>query len=116
MPLRLKAQNARDKGARAVLIVTGPRTAGAVDQLVPLQADASLADEGLPCFTVTRAVADALFAGTGTTLEDAQRRIDEGRSRRPRPGGPPGSDRRSDPEEIADAQRHRPPAAGQHGP
>jgi hypothetical protein len=77
MPLRLKAQNARDKGARAVLIVTGPRTPGALDQLVPLRADASLADEGLPCFTVTRAVADALFAGAGTTLDHAQRRIDE---------------------------------------
>jgi hypothetical protein len=76
MPLRLKAQNARDKGARAVLIVTGPRTEGALDQLVPLRADASLADQGLPCFTVTRAVADALFAGTGTTLDDAQRTID----------------------------------------
>lgn len=77
MPLRLKAQNARDKGARAVLIVTGPRTPGALDQLVPLRADASLADEGIPCFTVTRAVADALFAEAGTTLDDAQRTIDE---------------------------------------
>lgn len=77
MPLRLKAQNARDKGARAVLIVTGPRSPGALDQLVPLRADASLADEGLPCFTVTRAVADALFAQTGTTLDGAQRTIDE---------------------------------------
>jgi len=76
-PLRLKVATARDKGALAVLIVTGPATPGAGDELVPLHADASLADAGIPAFSVTRAVAEALFAGSGTTLEAAQRRIDD---------------------------------------
>jgi aminopeptidase YwaD len=76
MPLRFKVSTARDKGARAVVFVTGPRgTEG--DELVALRADASLTDAGIPAFTVTRVVAAALFEGVGTTLEEAQRAIDE---------------------------------------
>ena len=85
MPLRLKVATARDRGAQAVLVVTGPLTPGAPDELVRLRADASLADSGLPAFTVTRAVAGALFAGSGTTLEARQRRIDESAKPAPLP-------------------------------
>jgi Zn-dependent M28 family amino/carboxypeptidase len=88
MPLRLKVSTARDAGARAVLIVTGPRTPNVPDQLVPLRADASLADAGIPAFTVTRAVAEALFAGSGQTLDAAQAKIDE--SAKPAPLALPG--------------------------
>jgi aminopeptidase YwaD len=81
--LRQKASLAREKGARALLIVTGPETPHAPDALVPLRADASFADAGLPVVSVTRAVAEALFAGSGTTLADAQKKRDEGASAAP---------------------------------
>jgi aminopeptidase YwaD len=76
--LRQKASTAREKGARALLIVTGPETPHSPDALVPLRADASFADAGLPVISVTRAVAEGLFAGSGTTLGEAQKRRDEG--------------------------------------
>ncbi|HET8643891.1 MAG TPA: M20/M25/M40 family metallo-hydrolase, partial [Vicinamibacteria bacterium] len=76
-PLRLKVSTARDRGARAVLVVTGPRPESAKDELVALRGDAALADAGIPAFTVRRAVAEALLQGSGLTLEEAQRRIDE---------------------------------------
>jgi len=77
-PLRLKVSNARDRGARAVLVATGPRPASATDELVALRGDAALADAGIPAFTVRRAVAEVLLRRAGLSLEDAQRRIDEG--------------------------------------
>jgi aminopeptidase YwaD len=74
--LRMKVSVARDHGAKAVLVVTGPGTREAADALVPLRSDAALADAGIPAFSVLRGVAEALFAGAGTTLEAAQARID----------------------------------------
>jgi len=82
-PLRLKVQNARERGAKAVLVVTGPGTKEAPDELVALRTDASLVDAGLPAFSLRRSVADALFASSGTTLEAAQARID--REQKPAP-------------------------------
>ena len=76
-PLRLKVSNARDHGARAVLIVSGPRPSTARDELVPLRGDAALADSGVPAFSVKRAVAEALLRGSSVSLDEAQRRIDE---------------------------------------
>ena len=76
-PLRLKVSNARDRGARAVLVVTGPLPAGAKDELVALRGDAALADAGIPAFSVRRAVAEALMQGSGATLEETQKSIDE---------------------------------------
>jgi len=75
-PLRMKAAAARDRGAKALLIVTGPGTPEVKDELVPLRADASLSDSGLPVFSVRRPVAEALFAGSRTTLETAQQSLD----------------------------------------
>jgi len=72
--LRFKAATARDKGAAALLVVTGPRTKDAKDELVPLRADASLVDAGLPAFSVTRAVAESL----GADLDALQGRVDGG--------------------------------------
>ena len=76
MALRYKAQTARDKGALAFLVVTGPNTKDVQDELVPLRADASLADAGLPAFSVRRAVAEAAFGGS-EGLAAAQKHIDE---------------------------------------
>jgi aminopeptidase YwaD len=75
--LRMKVSVARDRGAKAVLVVSGPGTKDAKDELVALRADAALADAGIPAFSVVRAVAEASFARTGTTLEAAQKKIDE---------------------------------------
>jgi aminopeptidase YwaD len=72
--LRFKAATARERGASALLVVTGPRTKDANDELVPLRADASLVDAGLPCFSVTRAVAESL----GADLDALQKAVDEG--------------------------------------
>jgi hypothetical protein len=76
-PLRFKASVARDKGAAALLVVSGPRTRDAKDELVPLRADASLADAGLPAFSLRRGVAEALLAKAGTSLDAVQRAVDE---------------------------------------
>jgi hypothetical protein len=73
--LRFKAATARDKGAAALLVVTGPRTKDAKDELVPLRADASLVDAGLPAFSITRPVAESL----GADLDALQKAVDEGK-------------------------------------
>lgn len=86
--LRFKASIARDKGAKALLVVSGPRTKNATDALVPLSADASLTDAGLPAFSLRQAVAEALVAKAGTTLDAAQQRLDE--AHRPAPFSIPG--------------------------
>lgn len=78
MALRYKAATARDRGAKGVLVVSGPGTPNVADELVPLRADASLADEGLPVLSIRRSVGEALFEGSGATLADAQTRIDAG--------------------------------------
>jgi hypothetical protein len=77
MALRYKAQTARDKGARALLVVTGPNTAHASDDLVPLRADAALADAGIPAFSARRQVGEELLQRAGESLEAAQKRIDD---------------------------------------
>lgn len=76
MALRYKAQTAREHGASAVLVVTGPATKDAPDELVPHSTDASLADAGLPAFSVRRAVAERLFSGSADTIQVLQEKID----------------------------------------
>jgi hypothetical protein len=78
MALRYKAMTAREKGALALLVVSGPLTKGAADDLVPFRADVALQDAGIPVISVKRAVADALLAPGGTSLEGAQRALDAG--------------------------------------
>jgi hypothetical protein len=72
--LRLKAMTARDRGAAALLVVTGPLTHGVKDELVPVRTEVSLSDAGLPIFSVRQDVAETLLAKAGTTLEAAHRR------------------------------------------
>jgi hypothetical protein len=79
MALRLKAALARERGAAALLIATGPLSGQPQDALVPARSDASLVDAGLPVFSVRRPVAEALLAGSGTSLEELQRGIDAGK-------------------------------------
>ena len=73
--LRFKAMAARQRGAKAMLVVTGPRSPNA-GELVPITFDTALAGSGIVAASVTGAVADRLFEATGKTLESAQAALD----------------------------------------
>jgi hypothetical protein len=78
--LRYKAMAARQRGARALLVVTGPRSPNA-GQVIPMSFDTALAGSGIPAASVGGAVADALFAGVqapGKPLGDVQQELDSG--------------------------------------
>ena len=74
--LRYKAMAARQRGARALLVVTGPRSPNA-GELVPMTSDTAIAGSGIPAASVSGPVADALFA-SGRSLRDAQEELDSG--------------------------------------
>lgn len=75
--LRYKALTARQKGARGLIVVSGPNSK-VVDQLVPLAFDASLASSGLAAISVTDEFADRLLKATGKTVKDLQDKLDTG--------------------------------------
>lgn len=75
--LRYKAMVARDRGARGLIVVSGPR-ARVKEQLVPLSFDSSLAVSSIGVMTVTDAVAEQLLQPTGKTLQDLQAARDSG--------------------------------------
>ncbi len=75
--LRFKAAAAREKGAKAMLVATGPLTKDVPDDLIALRTDAAFSDAGIVAMSVRRPVADALLAGASRTLEAAQKAIDE---------------------------------------
>lgn len=75
--LRFKAMQARDMGARGLIIVSGP-SSGVKEQLVPLQFDGSLAGSGLPVISVTDSVASAWFSDRGKDLAAIQKKMDSG--------------------------------------
>jgi hypothetical protein len=75
--LRYKALNARQRGAKGLLIVTGPRSPNA-GQTIRLTSDTALSGSGIPAATISGGVADALFAGASKTLAAAQQELDSG--------------------------------------
>ena len=75
--LRFKAMQARDMGARGLIIVSGP-TSGVKEQLVPLQFDGSLAGSGLPVISVTDRVAASWLMERGKDLASVQQKMDSG--------------------------------------
>ena len=75
--LRHKALTARQKGARGIVIASGPNSK-VVDQLVPMAFDASLATSGIAAISVTDAVADTLLKSAGKILKDLQTKLDSG--------------------------------------
>jgi Tol biopolymer transport system component len=75
--LRFKAMQARDMGARGLMIVSGP-TSGVKEQLVPLQFDGSLAGSGLPVISITDNVAAKWFTERGKDLATVQKKMDSG--------------------------------------
>lgn len=75
--LRFRAMQARDMGARGLIIVSGP-TSGVKEQLIPLQFDGSLAGSGLPVISVTDEVAANWFAAHKKDLGKIQEKMDSG--------------------------------------
>ncbi|MYK45187.1 MAG: M20/M25/M40 family metallo-hydrolase [Gammaproteobacteria bacterium] len=73
--LRYKAMIARDRGAKAILVVAGPNSPNA-GKLIPMTFDNSLAGSGILAASVSGAVAEALFAGVGKSLEETQSQLD----------------------------------------
>ena len=75
---RYKARHAREKGAKAILIITGPNSPNA-GQVVPIGFDSSVAGSGILAGSISGEVADALFAKAGgKSLAEAQTALDSG--------------------------------------
>jgi Peptidase family M28/PDZ domain/PA domain len=74
--LRYKAMAARQHGAKALIVVTGPRSPNA-GELAPMTFDTALAGSGIVAVTVTGEVAETLFARTGKKLEEIQKSLDD---------------------------------------
>lgn len=74
--LRYKVMLARERGARAVLVVSGPNSPQA-GELLPLTGDGALAGSGVLAASISAAVADQLFAGSGKTLKSLQTDLDQ---------------------------------------
>jgi hypothetical protein len=79
--LRYKAMAARQRGARAMLIVTGPRSPNA-GELIPMTFDTAIAGSGLPAASITEPVARTILAGrqprSTSHLGDLQKELDTG--------------------------------------
>lgn len=76
--LRYKAQAARQRGARALVVITGPRSPNG-GEVVPMSFDTALAGSGLVAASASGAVARALFAAVpGKTVEGVQQELDTG--------------------------------------
>ena len=75
--LRYKAMAARQRGARAVIVVTGPRSPNA-GTTVPMTFDTALAGSGIPALSVDGGIADRLFDSAPKPLRAAQEEMDSG--------------------------------------
>ena len=73
--LRYKAMMARQRGAKALLIVTGPNSPNA-GQLVPLTFDTSLSGSGIIAASISDKVAEAILSAAGKHLKTLQTALD----------------------------------------
>ena len=73
--LRYKAMLARERGAKAVLFVTGPNSPQA-GKLIPHSGDETVAGSGIVAHSISGAVADAVLATSGKTLAALQSALD----------------------------------------
>ena len=74
--LRYKAMAARQRGAKALVVVTGPRSPNA-GQTVPISFDTALSGSGIPAASVSGKAAEALFTGS-RSLKEVQQQFDTG--------------------------------------
>jgi hypothetical protein len=86
MALRRKAAEARELGAAALLVATGP-VGGQDSAPVKISFDATFADSGLPVLGISTPLAEALFAGHGFSLAELQQRMNERKEPASRPLG-----------------------------
>jgi len=75
--LRYKALAARQAGAKALLIVSGPNSIRP-GEVIPIGYDTAAASSGIVALSISGALGDAMFAGTGKTLKEAQDALDSG--------------------------------------
>ena len=75
--LRYKAQAARQAGAKAILIVSGPASIRP-GEVIPLAYDTAAAGSGIVAASVGGEIADALFTAAGKSLKEAQAALDSG--------------------------------------
>ncbi len=75
--LRYKALAARERGAKGLIVVTGPRSPNA-GSLVPMTFDTALSGSNIVAGSVTGDVGEHLIALTGQTLEEVQASLDTG--------------------------------------
>lgn len=73
--LRYKAMAARERGAKALLVIIGPNSPGA-GNLVPMGFDQASASSGIIVASVGGRVAELLFAASGKSLKDVQSELD----------------------------------------
>jgi len=74
--LRYKAMLARERGAKAVLFVTGPNSPNK-GELVAAAFDASMANSGIAAASISSNVADTLFQRAGKDLKSLQSGLDK---------------------------------------
>jgi Tol biopolymer transport system component len=74
--LRYKAMNARERGARAILFVTGPSSPHP-GELAGLTFDSSLSGSGILAMSISSNAAHALLAPTGKHLKELQSALDD---------------------------------------
>jgi hypothetical protein len=75
--LRYKALQAREAGAKAVILITGPNSPNA-GEVVPMQFDTALAGSGIVAVSIDLEMAKALFAPSGKDLRELQTSMDSG--------------------------------------
>ena len=74
--LRYKAMLARERGAKAVLVVTGPNSPNA-GELLPLTNDGTAAASGIVAASISGKTAERLLAPGGKTLKQLQTALDD---------------------------------------
>jgi hypothetical protein len=74
--LRYKAMAARQHGAKAMIVVTGPNSPNA-GELAPMTFDTALAGSGIVAVTINGDAANRMFTAGGKKLADAQKALDD---------------------------------------
>jgi Tol biopolymer transport system component len=74
--LRYKAMLARERGAKGVLVVTGPNSPNA-GQLLALNNDNTNASSEIVAASISASIADSLLAPTGKSLKELQTALDQ---------------------------------------
>ncbi len=75
--LRYKAQAARQRGAKGMVVVTGPRSPNA-GNVVPMSFDTAIAGSGLVAVSIRGEIAAPIFKAAGKQFEAVQKELDGG--------------------------------------